>query len=120
MFNFELIIRERTDFERQSESFGIVKVEISGIRLITSNPVESEYEFPWVNRGYARFWIGNFVPNAGEVDVVGVMLVKVRNFPRYPVLQKPSKLSKNRITITKIHKSNGYERVQIPKHGHTE
>lgn len=105
MYNFELIIREKTDFEgNQEEQFELKKVEISGVVLMKANE-EGEFRLPFLNRKHIKYWIGRFTSGVRIIEVKDLVLIKVENFPHYPVLSKPIGRSKNRITISKIHKS---------------
>lgn len=105
MYNFELIIRARTSFETEDEDFIISKIEVSGIPIVTPNEEGSGYPMPYLDRRYTKFWMGKFSTGEREVDVHDVVLIKIENFPRKPVLSKPRTKAMNRISITKIRKS---------------
>lgn len=107
MFNFEIIIRPRTAYETKVEQdYRIEDISVSNIMLLNC---DSNYVIPWVNKQYIRFWAGRFDMGTGikEIDVEGVMVVKVKDFPHYPKFVPSKNRANNRISITKIRKSNG-------------
>jgi hypothetical protein len=106
MYNFELIIRGKTEFEKneEEENFDIKKIEVSGVCLVKAN-TEGEYRLPFLNRDHIKFWMGRFTQGVSVIEVRDVVLLKIENFPRYPILDKPNGKTKNRVSITKIHKS---------------
>lgn len=105
MFNFEIIIRPRTAYEvKKEQDYRIDTISVSNIMLLNSDSV---HPTPWLNKKYVNFWSGRFNMDTGEqeIDVEGVMVIKVKGFPHFPKLFPSKNRANNRISITKIRKT---------------
>jgi len=117
MYCFELIVRQKTNHEKEfPEKFDFRTVTVSGVDLIRANSL-TDYKAPWINTKYVKFWIGKLINFSTVIEVEGVILLKVNDFPYYPKVSGVQNFGKNRISITKIQKRNNHEKPSfiLPK-----